>query len=177
MLLALIDLGVFTYYLIDALTDASFDGSSRGSAAMDTSDWIIAGIGLAQAIALGVAAIFAWKAYDAAKREREAARVERQATEGRRILQSVIDETMALAEQVEERVPAVGSQRLDLIMGCQQRLRIALAFLPEPMLPKTRLLTDPEMAPNTIQTNQLEASASELAELARQLAPASFGDE
>jgi hypothetical protein len=113
MLLALIDLGVFTHYLIDALTDASFDGSSRGSAAMDTSDWIIAGIGLAQAIALGVAAIFAWKAYDAAKREREAARVERQATEGRRILQSVIDETMALAEQVEERVPAVGSQRLD----------------------------------------------------------------
>ena len=84
---------------------------------------------------------------------------------------------MALAKQVEERVPAVGNQRLDLIMGCQQRLRIALAFFPEPMLPNTRLLTSTEMAPNTIQTQQLEASANELAELARQLAPASFGAE
>jgi hypothetical protein len=141
---------------------------------MSASDWIIAGIGVAQALALAAAAYFAWRAYEVAKREREAAKMERQASEGRRLLQSVIDETMALGQQAEERVPAVGSQRLDLVTGCQQRLRIALAFFPDDMLPKTRFLTEIS-AQQVAQKEPLEDSAQELAEVARQLAPASFG--
>jgi hypothetical protein len=83
---------------------------------------------------------------------------------------------MALAQQVEERIPAVGNRRFDLIIGCQQRLRIALAFVPKEMLPQTRRLIQMS-AQDVAQPEPLEASANELAELARQLAPASFRTE
>jgi hypothetical protein len=39
-------------------------------------EWILLVVGAAQAIALAVAAVFAWKTYEAAKEDREIARLE-----------------------------------------------------------------------------------------------------
>jgi hypothetical protein len=80
---------------------------------------------------------------------------------------------MALALQAEERVPAVGNQRIDLIAGRQRRLMIALSFFPENSLPQTRLLA--RGATQEVTSSTVEAAAVELAEAALKLAPASFG--
>jgi hypothetical protein len=139
---------------------------------LTTGEWILIGVGVAQAIALAVAAYFAWRAFEAAKLEREATAKERRADEGRKLLQGVIDETKALAILAEERVPGVGMQRLDLIMGQQHRLSIALSFFPESMLPQTRALASGTT--QDVNKTSLDAAAAELAQAAHRLVPASF---
>ena len=124
---------------------------------MTTADWILVGVGVAQAVALAVAAIFAWKAYALAKQEREAATVAREASEARRLLQTVIEETKALAKVVEERIQASGAQRIDLIVGQQERLKIALGFFPMELLARTRTLA-------FLPVNEVTRTAIEVAE-------------
>jgi hypothetical protein len=140
---------------------------------MNASEWLLIAIGVAQAIALAVAAIFAWKAYALAKQERKAAEVARQASEARRLLQAVIDETKELAHVLEERVQASGAQRHDLIAGQQERLKLALGFFPQELFPRTRALTS--LPANELRREAVEAAGGELAGAALQLAPASFG--
>jgi hypothetical protein len=139
---------------------------------MTAGESVAVGVGVAQAIALAVAAIFAWKAYDAAKQERLAAARDRRGWRSRRLLQAVIDETKALANIVEERVPGVGNQLFDLIMGQQLRLQVALGFVPEEMLEETRALATG--AAQQVNKTGLEAGAAEQAEAAYALAPSAF---
>lgn len=86
-------------------------------------------MGAAQAIALAVAAVFAWKTYEAAKEDREIARLE-----------PVIRETQVLAAHLERIRSAGGTEReVTDLMGQQARLKVGLDLLPDP-LPQTRLL-------------------------------------
>jgi hypothetical protein len=118
-------------------------------------DWVLVGVGVAQAIALAVAAAFAWLTYKAARREREAAR-----------LQPVINETQALAQFVEAFATGGSEESLAEAVGQQARLAVALDFIPQGALPETR-----ELASVTKQElwagHQLVAARSELVEAVR----------
>jgi hypothetical protein len=74
----------------------------------------------------------------------------------------VIRELKDLAAQAEERVPASGIQRLDLIAGHQRRLAIALAFVPPDVfnLFATRELTT--CAGQGVTPNAIEKATQEL---------------
>jgi hypothetical protein len=96
-------------------------------------DWIALVQAIFLAIAAGVgavAAIFAWKAHDLAKKERLEAAQELRLSEDRRILQAISDEVMQLAKDAELRTPGAASPNIDVIEGDLQRLRFALAFAP-----------------------------------------------
>jgi hypothetical protein len=89
-------------------------------------DWIA----LASALLLAVAALAAWRAYGLAAEEHREARDEARKAPLRGLVSDVVRELKELAAQAEERVPAVGNQRIDLIAGQQRRLAIALTFVP-----------------------------------------------
>src|SRR5688572_29237311 len=93
---------------------------------MDAADWI----SLAQAALLVGATFFAWRGYALAAAERRDAREEARKAPLRELAGDVVAELKLLAAQAEERVPGVGIQRLDLVAAHQERLAIALAFLP-----------------------------------------------
>src|SRR5438874_1883980 len=95
---------------------------------MSTADWIVVGVGAAQALFLAIAAFFAWRAYVLARAQRRDSLKELRTSEDRRLLQSVVEEVMSLARDAEELV--AGNRRTDLIEGDLQRLRFALAFAP-----------------------------------------------
>jgi hypothetical protein len=139
-------------------------------ARMSTGEWVLIVVGAVQAIALAVAAIFAWKAYGLAKTERREAGKERRASEDRRLLQSIIDEVMTLALDAEKRESGFATPRLDVVEGDLQRLRIALAFAPM-RLAQTDLLS--RCSPGDADTirKSLEGARVELATAAEKLAP------
>ncbi len=83
---------------------------------MKVSDWVA----VAQAVALAVAAIFAWSTY-------RNAQVDRRRAPRRRLLLDAIEELKALAYEAEVDVPGVGTKRLDIIRAHQKRLAISLA--------------------------------------------------
>jgi hypothetical protein len=115
-----------------------------------TGEWILIGVGVAQAIALAVAAIFALLTYLAARRERDAAR-----------LQPVVRELQVLAE-LDEKNRIIGSPGTWAEEAAQQtRLKVALDFLPEKALPQTRLLTRLSRE-DLVGSGQFEAARREL---------------
>ena len=127
---------------------------------MKTGEWILIGVGAAQAIALAVAAIFAWLTYRAAQLERDAGR-----------LQPVVRELQVLVE-VDEKYRLIGSPEAWAEEAAQQtRLKVALDFLPEKALPQTRLLARLSQE-DLIGSGQFEAARRELSEAMSDLSPA-----
>jgi hypothetical protein len=124
-------------------------------------EWILVAVGAAQAIALAIAAWFAWRTYKAAQRERDAAR-----------LQPVITEAKTLAEVVATYKTA--GSGIEKVFGQQARLRVALDFLPSRILPQTRLLARLDRD-HLVEGGQLEAARLELAEALDEISPPSFG--
>ena len=127
---------------------------------MSGGDWVLAGVGLAQALALAIAAWFASRPYKAAGRERDASR-----------LQPVITEAKTLTEAVAT-YNTTGSG-IEKVFGQQARLRAALDFLPSRMLPQSRLLARLDRDP-LIEGGQLEAARLKLAEALDKVSPPSF---
>src|SRR6266545_5295575 len=128
---------------------------------MTSTDWIA----LAQAVALAAAAYFAWRGYRLAMQERRESRDEAAKAPLRELVADVVRELKELAAQAAEQVPGVGMQRLDLITGRQQRLAIALTFVPPDVfnLFATRDLT--RCAPNEVMPDRIRDSTSELLRL------------
>jgi hypothetical protein len=124
---------------------------------VSTGEWILIVIGAVQAIALGVAAIFAWLSYQEAGRQRELA-------EDRRLLQGVVDEVLDLVPLVE--MKEIGA--VERVEGQLQRLRIALAFAPM-RLDQTDLLSRASPGDADGIRRMLEAARVELAEAAEKL--------
>jgi hypothetical protein len=127
---------------------------------VNAGEWVLIGVGAAQAIALAVAAIFAWLTYRAAQRERDAGR-----------LQPVVRELQVLAE-LDQKNRVMGSvEGWAEEVAQQTRLRVALDFLPERALPQTRLLArlSQEDLPGS---GQFEAARRELSEAMNDLSPA-----
>jgi hypothetical protein len=125
-----------------------------------TGEWILIGVGAAQAIALAVAAIFAWLTYRAAQRERDAGR-----------LQPVVRELQVLAE-LDQKNRVMGSvEGWAEEVAQQARLRVALDFLPEKALPRNRLLA--RLSQEDLGgSGQFEAARRELSKAMSDLSPA-----
>jgi hypothetical protein len=128
---------------------------------MSWGEWILVGVGAAQAVALAIAAWFAWRTYKAAQRERDASR-----------LQPVITVANILAEVVATYNTA--GSGIEKVFGKQARLRASLDFLPSRMLPQTRLLARLDRD-DLLEGGQIEAARLELAEALDGVSPPSFG--
>jgi hypothetical protein len=125
-------------------------------------DWILVGVGIAQALFLALAALFAWLTYRAAKREREAAR-----------LQPVITETQVLAQILEEFRTSGSDKKLAEVLGQQERLRISLDFLPLGVLPATNQLARLGREA-LVGSGQIEVVRQELKKAMQELSPPAF---
>jgi hypothetical protein len=107
--------------------DGRLPGVDEEGHAVSATDWIA----MAQAVALAIAAFFAWRAYRLAMDERRERRSDERLAERRRLLKDVVEELKGLAHQVEDLQWPAGTQRTDLIAAHQQRLKIALGFVPD----------------------------------------------
>ena len=128
---------------------------------MTTSDWIA----IAQAFLLAGAAWLAWRGYQLAHTEHKEAREEARKAPLRELVADVIREVKMLAAQAQERVPGAGILRHNLIVGQQQRLAVALTFVPPDVfnLFATRELTTCD--PNLVTEEAIGKSRAELLRL------------